>query len=62
MSEVKREPFRKKYKSEGQLAAFILMWLDFPLLYNGITNHNSYVMAAGFLVLLTAGIITYYFS
>ncbi|MCG0277704.1 MAG: hypothetical protein L5656_04120 [Thermanaeromonas sp.] len=62
MSEVKKESFRKKYKSEGQLAAFIMMWLDFPLLYSGVVNHNAYVIVAGFLVLLAAGVITYYFS
>ncbi|HBT46552.1 MAG TPA: hypothetical protein DEA73_01525 [Peptococcaceae bacterium] len=62
MVEVQREPFRKRYKSEGQLAAFILMWLDFPLLYSGITSNNTLVMGAGFLILVGAGIITYYFS
>ncbi|GFN23251.1 hypothetical protein [Thermanaeromonas sp. C210] len=43
-------------------AAFILVWLDFPLLYSSITRNNTFLMAVGFLVLVGAGIETYYFS
>lgn len=62
MVAAEKQSLRKRYKFEGMLGAFILMWLDFPLLYQGVVSHNSPTLGAGFLIMLVAGGIAYYFS
>lgn len=61
MTESKSVPFRKKYKTQGMVAAAVLMWLDFPLLYNGLMHDNIGTMTIGFITMLIIACVAFYF-
>lgn len=56
------DSFKKKYKLQGMVTSVILMWLDFVLIYQGLINGSSAVMATGMVVMLGATAVAYYFS
>lgn len=56
------ESFKKKYKLQGLVTSVILMWLDFIVIYLGLINGNSALMAGGMVVMLGATAIAYYFG
>ncbi|WP_227765406.1 hypothetical protein [Zhaonella formicivorans] len=56
------ESFKKKYKLQGLVTSVILMWLDFIVIYLGLINGNSALMAGGMAVMLGATAIAYYFG
>ncbi|WP_227765396.1 hypothetical protein [Zhaonella formicivorans] len=58
----KSEPFKKKYKLQGMVASVIIMWLDFIVIYLGLTNGNSSLMSFGMFIMFVAAAIAYYFA
>jgi len=56
------QAFRKKYKAQGVIAAVLLMWLDFGLIYHGLSTSDPVAMGAGMVVMIAAVAIGFVFG
>jgi len=56
------QAFRKKYKTQGVIAAIALMWLDFGLIYHGLSTSDPVATAAGMIVMIAAVAVGFFFG
>ena len=54
--------FRKRYRTQGILAAVALMWLDYGLTYHGLSTNDPLVMGVGMVLMVAAVSVGYVFG
>lgn len=54
--------FKSRYKLHGMIAAVVVMWLDFALIYRGLVSDDPALMTAGMAVMLGGAAAAYYFG
>jgi hypothetical protein len=59
---IRPQPFRRRYKLHGMIAAVVLMWLDFAYIYHGLITEDAVAVNAGLAVMGAAAAIAYYFG
>jgi hypothetical protein len=56
------QPFRRRYKLQGMIAAVVVMWLDFAYIYHGLITEDAVAVSIGLAVMGAAAAIAYYFG
>jgi hypothetical protein len=59
---IRPQPFARRYKLQGMIAAVVLMWLDFAYIYHGLITDDAGAVSAGMAVMAAAAAIAYYFG
>lgn len=58
----KKTPIKKKYKTQGMLIFWIAAWVDFVIMYLGVTGNNSVLTTLSFVAMVIIAGIAYYFA
>jgi hypothetical protein len=59
---VKAQSFKQKFKLPGMIVAVAMMWLDYVLIYHGLTADVSSALNGGMVIMLAAAVVAYYFG
>ena len=57
-----KEIFAEKDKNRGLLWSVLITWLNFPLLYWGVSSNNSIIITLGLLIAAVGTGFTLYFG